>query len=277
MNPTRITTRTLVGAAVLSVLAALSSTTHATPVSSWTKSAGSTAITGLDTANPVFGNGTANSANGYQIYATLPETYTLSAVGDTLTFSGSVALTIAGDSGADQFRFGLFNTHSSSTTNGWLGYFATNSGTGANPNGRLWERTATNTTAYFNNGAGMADERQAFAGTPAGKFGSGNYTFSFALERIETGLSVTWSITGTGSTTYSIGGTYKDATPLTWSFDRVGLMSGGGLNASLASFSGINATYTPATPVPEPATWASLAALLTLGIAFIARRQFSRR
>lgn len=141
---------------------------HATPVSSWTKSAGSTAITGLDTANPVFGNGTANSANGYQIYATLPETYTLSAVGDTLTFSGSVALTIAGDSGADQFRFGLFNTHSSSTTNGWLGYFATNSGTGANPNGRLWERTATNTTAYFNNGAGMADERQAFAGTPQG-------------------------------------------------------------------------------------------------------------
>lgn len=30
-------------------------------------------------------------------------------------------------------------------------------------------------------------------------------------------------------------------------------------------------------PIPEPATWATLAALVTLGIAFIARRQFSRK
>ncbi|AHF92349.1 glycosyltransferase family 1 [Opitutaceae bacterium TAV5] len=264
--------RFFTGAAFLTLLHF--SAAHAAPVSSWTKTTGGSAITGLDTASPVFGDGTASSGNGYQIYAALPETWTLAAVGDSLSFSGSVSFTIDGNAGSDQFRFGLFDTHGSNNNTGWLGYFATNSGTGGNPNGRLWERKDGNTTAYFNNADVSASELQAFAGNPATTFGTGTYAFSLSLERTDTGLRVTWSITGTGSTTYSIGGTYNDATPLTWSFDRVGLMSGGGLNAAQASFSDINATF--ASAVPEPSTWAMLAALFVLVSACLLRRHSSR-
>ncbi|MDR1282138.1 MAG: PEP-CTERM sorting domain-containing protein [Opitutaceae bacterium] len=268
------------GAVILAALLLPISAAHADPVSAWTKTTGNATISGLDTANPVFGDSTASSANGYQIYATLPATLTLAAVGDTLTFSGSASITIdetkegaAGNAGSDQFRFGLFDTHGSSNNNGWLGYFATNSGTGGNPNGRLWERLESNTAAYFNNAEASATALQSLAGSPATTFGTGTYTFSLTLERTSAGLSITWAITGTGTTSYTIGGTYNDTTPLTWTFDRVGLMSGGGLNASLASFTGIDATFTAAAAVPEPSTSAALAALAALGAVLLIRRR----
>lgn len=243
-------------------------------MTNWTQTAPTTNPngSGLDTASPVFGDGSSGSANGAQVYAATPA-HTLATVGDTLTFSGSVTLNLSATGGSDQFRIGVFDSNGQTGTTGWLGYFATNSGTGGNPNGRLWERTATNGTAYFNNSQTptvAADERQAFAGT--GTFGSGTYDFSLSLERTETGLTVVWSIVGTGGGTYSIGGTYQDSTPLTYAFDRVGFMSGGGLNANLMSFSNVDLTFTSAS-VPEPSTFAAWAGLVGIGCAATRRRR----
>ncbi len=258
-------------AAVVGLLV-LSASAYADPVTSWTETTGGTIITGLDSASPVFGDGTAGSGNGYQINATLPSTYTLGTVGDSLVFSGSVTMDLGtAGAGSDQFRFGLFDTNGSGDVNGWLGYFATNSGTGGNPNGRLWERKADNTAAYFNNGVTGADERQFSAGVPASTdststFLSGTYDFSLALTRTADGLSVAWSIVGTGGTNYTISGVYADATALTYDFDRVGFMTGGGLNADQVTFSNVDLTYTSAIPEPASAAvlLASVAGLVTL-------------
>lgn len=253
------------------------SAAHAVLVTSWTQTTGTNA-TGLTTSSPVFGTGAAGSGNGAQIYATTA-TYTLAAVGDTIAFSGSAALNLSSGASSDQFRFGLFDVNGSTGTTGWLGYFATNSGIGANPNGRLWERKDANTAAYFNNAVAAADERQAFAGTPASTsststFLSGTYDFSISATRTETGLSITWSIIGTGSTTYTIGGTYADSSVLSYTVNRVGLMSGGNLNANQASFTNLDLTFTPAA-VPEPSSAAALAGIVGLG--FVAGRRHRRR
>lgn len=270
--------RALFSGTVVVVLGFLSfsSVASAAPVTMWTKTAGGTVISGLDTASPVFGNGSAGSGNGYQLNAALPSVYTLGVVGDSIIFSGSASFNLSAGAGSDQFRFGLFDTNGSANNNGWLGYFASNSGSGGNPNGRLWERKASTTTAYFNNDVTLsADERQAFAGSPASTSGAstflaGDYNFSIAATRTETGLSVVWSIVGTGSTNYSISGTYSDTSANTYAFDRVGLMTGGGLNADQVSFSGLDVTFIAA--VPEPATWATLAAAIVFAFACLRRR-----
>lgn len=270
MTPQTSLLRAPVALLGLAAVFAFAPSAQAVLVTTWTQSTGTNA-TGLTTSSPVFGTGATGSGNGAQIYATTP-TYTLAAVGDSLTFSGSVSLTLNAAAGADQFRFGLFDNNAQAGTTGWLGYFATNSGTGGNPNGRLWERMSGNTTAYFNNSQTptvAAAERQAFAGT--GTFGSDTYDFSLSLTRTETGLSVVWSIVGTGSIAYTIGGTYNDSSALTYSFDRVGLMSGGGLNADQVSFSNLDLTYVAA--VPEPSSWAALAGLAGLVCAASRRKR----
>jgi len=254
--------------AAVAGLLVLSTSAQADPVTSWTKTTGGTVITGLNTASPVFGDGTAESGDGYQINATLPSTYTLGTVGDSLVFSGSVTMDLgAAGAGSDQFRFGIFDTNDSTNNNGWLGYFASNSGTGGNPEGRLWERKEVTTTAYFNGDQILSvDQRQQIAGSPSNTFVSGTYDFSLALTRTADGLSVAWSIVGTGGTNYTISGTYADASALTYDFDRVGFMTGGGLNADQVTFSNVDLTYTSAIPEPASAAvlLASVAGLVTL-------------
>lgn len=264
-------------AATLGLLA-LPISARATSVTSWTMTTGTAGnISGLNTASPVFGTGATNTGNGFQVYAPLTS-YTLGSVGDSISFSGSGLFNLNTGASSDQFRFGIFNTNGSSDTTGWLGYFATNSGIGSNPNGRLWERRSGNTTAYFNNSQTptiAADAVQSFAGTPASSssvstFLSGTYNFSITATRTAAGLSVVWSIVGTGTTTYTIGGTYADTTATTYSFDRVGLMTGGNVNADQVSFSNLDVTFTSA--IPEPASWAAITACLALGAAVLRRR-----
>ncbi len=239
-------------------LAALSvcASAQAATLQNWTQSAGTNG-TNLNTSSPILGNGSAGSGSNQQMWAAAPSVYTLGAVGDMLVFSGAVNFNLSAAAGSDQFRFGLYDTNGSAGTTGWLGYFASNSGSGANPNGRLWERDAGNTTAYGSNAVGSATQRQAIAGIPSNTFAAGTYNFSLSATRTETGLSVAWSIIGTGATTYSLSGTYLDTTPLTFDFNRVGIFTGGGLNANQASFSNMDLTYTAA--IPEPHSLALLA------------------
>ena len=276
MPPKSSSFRSPVALLGLAAVFAFAPSAHAVLVNTWTLTAGTAANTsGLNSASPVFGTGAAGTGNNLQAYGTTP-TYTLGSVGDSVVFSGTAVFTLSAGAGSDQFRFGLFDTNGSGTTNGWLGYFGTNSGSGGNWTGRLWERKAGNTAAYFNNST-SADERQSFAGTPASTasvstFVGGTYNFSMAATRTEAGLSVVWSIVG-GTNSYSIGGTYNDTTALTYTFNRVGFFTGGGLNANQVSFSNVDLTFTAAA-VPEPSSFALLAGLAGAGL--VAGRPRSR-
>lgn len=253
---------------------ALPATAQATPVTSWTMTTPATSqnISGLNTASPVFGTGVAGSGNGFQINAAIP-TYTLS-VGDSLTFSGSANFSLNAGANSDQFRFGIFDTHGSTNTNGWLGYFATNSGSGGNPNGRLWERTNGNTTAYFNNTQTPTIAAEELQFRNGGAFVAGTYDFSLAVTRTETGLSIVWSLVGTGDTTYSLGGTHNDTTAQTFSFNRVGLMTGGNMNADQVTFSNLDVTYSA---IPEPASAVAGLAIVAGFFTLTARRRRTSR
>lgn len=255
--------------AALGLLTACTSM-QAAPLTQWTQSFGTNA-SNLSSSSPVFGNGTAGSANSQRIWAAAPSEYTLTSVGDMISFSGSVTFNVSTSLASDQFRFGLYDSNGQSGTDGWLGYMASNSGTGGNPNGRLWERNAGNTTTYADNGVASATQRQAPGGTPSNSFAAGTYDFSLSATRTASGLNVTWSILGTGSTIYSIGGTYVDTTPLTYTFDRVGLVTVGGASIAQVNFSNVDLTA-----VPEPHSMALLAGSALILGAFGRRRRLGK-
>jgi len=248
-----------------------SSTAHAVLVSSWTQNAGSSG-SGLNTANPVLGNGSSGSANGQQIYATTAS-QTL-AMGDSLKLSG--AFTIVGTTApqADQFRFGLYDVNGQSGVNGWLGYFVTNTGTAAGGTGptvsNLWERSSGN-SGGFGSGAGAVTITTAGATPSNTSFISGNYTFSLNITRVATGLELMWNVVGT-DLTYSLSKTFTDTTPLTYTFNRIGVLTGGSVNSDQISFSSIDVAFTSA--IPEPASWSVIVSVCAL--AFCVRRRAVR-
>lgn len=250
--------------AVLTVgLGALSA--DAALLTSWTQYSG-TISSGLNTASPVLGNGTTDSGDNQSIYAVAP-TYTLSSVGDSLTLSGGVTFVNLATPQADQFRFGLYNVNGQSGGTGWLGYMASNSGTSAGPTySRLWERNNPN-TGSFGSGTGATAVANVNATPGNTSFASGAYTFSLTLTRVATGLQVGWTLIGT-NVSYTVSGSYLDTTPQTYTYDRVGFFTGGGLNSDQVSFSNVDLTV-----VPEPGVLGLVAAGLTFCLILRRRRQ----
>lgn len=210
----------------------------------------------LDTASPVLGNGGAESADGHTIYASTP-TYSLNVTGDKITLSGTVTFAGLATPQADQFRIGFYDANGMSGANGWLGYFATNSGTSGGPTySRLWERNNPNSNS-FGSGTGATTVAYANATPSNTAFASGSYAFLLTATRTDTGLDLAWSYTSP-ALGYSVSGTYSDTTPQTSAFDRVGIFTGGGLNASQVSFANIDLSFTPAA-VPESSSFAMIA------------------
>jgi hypothetical protein len=245
-------------------LVALTSSAHAAPLTSWVQGAG-TGSTQLNTNTPVLGN------TAQAIYAVSSSAYTL-AVGDSLKFSGDVTFVgVSAANTADQFRFGIYDSNGQSTSFGWLGYMASNSGTSGGPTySRLWERDNPNTANFHQNGTGQAT-MDAFANASPSNtaFASGSYTFSLSYTRTASGLSITWNLIGT-DLNYSVSSTFLDNTAQTFTFDRVGLAVLG-LGTSQTNFSNLDLTYTPVA-VPEPA----IASLLFAGLlVFALRRRYS--
>lgn len=248
-------------------LGLLAAPAHAAPVTTWTQYSGSIS-SGLDTSSPVLGNGTADSADSQSIYATV-NTITLASTGDSLTLSAGVNLSGLVTPQADQFRFGLYNVNGQSGATGWLGYFASNSGTSAGPTySRLWERDNPN-TGSFGSGTGATTIANVTASPSNTSFVSGNYTFSLTLTRVATGLQIDWTLIGT-NVSYTASGSYLDTTPQTYAYNRVGIFTGGGLNAAQASFSNVSVTA-----VPEPATL-GMAVLGLLVAGFLGNRRTRR-
>lgn len=237
---------------------------NAALLTSWTQSSGSNG-SGLNTASPVLGNGSLDSGDNQTIYAVLPTSYTLTNVGDSIKLSGGVTFLNLATPQADQFRFGLYNVNGQTGVNGWLGYMASNSGTSTGPTySRLWERSNPN-TGSFGSGSGATAVANVNATPGNTSFASGTYTFSLTLTRVATGLEVGWTLIGTNVNS-TVSGTFLDTTPQTYTYNRVGFFTGGGLNADQVSFSNVDLTV-----VPEPGVVGLVAAGLTF--CFILRRR----
>jgi hypothetical protein len=258
-------------ALTLGALGLLATSAQAALVTSWSHYTGSTS-SNLGTASPIIGNGTAGSTDNQTLYAVIGTNYTL-ADGDSLKFSGSVNFEGLATPQADQFRFGVYDVNGQAGATGWLGYFASNTGTSVGPtNSRLWERNDPN-TGSFGSGTGatqLATTNATVNGvTNNTGFASGTYNLSLTYTRVGNDLKVDWSITGTIASSglpYVANGTFTDTTPETYVFNRVGLFFGAEVNGERASFSNLDLTYTA---VPEPAG----ITLLLGGLALVAIRR----
>jgi hypothetical protein len=237
---------------------AVAASAASVPVTGWSiglNNAGSVALLDAETSSPKLGDGTPEDADNTAMHAAFPS-ITLG-LGDTLTLSGSVqVLTTVGATPsalAAEFRWGLFNENGSSGLTNWLGYYATDpSGTTTagvrrkNPSTAAYY-SATGTTLLYANS--LVDTSFTFA--------DGTYAFSLSLERTQAGIELLATLdNGQGYAMVPL--LFEDAGANTFTFNRVGFLSGNGLNADQLAFSNIEVTLTP---VPEP----SVAAFLVLG------------
>jgi hypothetical protein len=238
--------KTLTQSAFLIALTALmSGLARATPVTNWTERLGDTPASGLDTASPTLGDGTPNSADAMSIYATIP-TVTLANVGEKVTLSGSATLSgIAGN--PNQFRWGLYSMNGSSDDTGWLGYMGNHGHTTNAAN--LLERTNPNTSWYMSS-AGGAAPTIASGIAPATGFADGTYNFLLTLERTASGIQIDTSIIRSSDSKQFGLISFEDTTPQTTTFDRVGILIGGVLDADQVQFSNIDVTFTAAPEAP---------------------------
>jgi hypothetical protein len=207
-------------------------------------------INDASTNHPIIGdlvddpNTNSNAADGEMFHSPFPAVAL--ADGDKLTFTGTVLLQGTINSPATsgnprtQFRLGLFQDTGSADNTGWPGYLMTNThGTGT-PNGSISRKPIGNTSAYLSTTGANTLTSSGGNGTP---FNDDTYTLSFSIERL-TGadagaLQITGSITGTATTNFSENLTFKDlnGSPPTYTFNRLGFLLGGNLDADRGAFS----------------------------------------
>jgi hypothetical protein len=230
---------------------------HAETLSSWRKDTGTT-TTGVTTSTPSLGNGTGTTALNVLISAPIT-TATLSTTGDVFSLSGTVAFTGLTGTLQHGFRWGVYNTATSSNNNGWLGYYAENSS--GSTAGNFQERTNPNTGSWWS-ATGTSTDSSATANSNA-ILVDGSYNFNMTFTRTGSNeVTISWSLIGTGSaSSYSLSGSFIDTSPQTLTFDRIGVGSAG-LSASLIAFSDVTAVYTSA--IPEPSTYALFVGLIML-------------
>jgi len=234
-------------ALAISFLASAIASQAQTLVTNWTTVQG-TYVTGTNTANPVFGNGSGNSAAGSEIYANVGA-HVLD-VGGYITFSGSFTMTGGSSSANNQFRIGMMYSNGSSNDLGMLGYWFGNSD--ASNVGYLAERNSPATANDMMSTTGASVPSYATAGAVAFT-STGVYTYSLSYQRASaSSLLITWSLSNGG--TYVLSKSFTDTSVVSgYNFDTVALFAGT-LNASRVSFSDVVVTSS----VPEPQVWCLL-------------------
>jgi hypothetical protein len=215
-------------------------------------------------------NGTVAASQffGYSTIGAAPTTLTLANVGDQISLSGVVSFFGGSPNGNSQWRIGLFSEGARSDLGtpgfNWLGYFF---GPGHNTASTFYERTDPNSGMYAS-GTGAVG---AGSGNNPGSIIAANTAYDLNFNILRSGLNelqFNFSFARQGGGYTSTSALITDATPTTFSFDRVGMLSGSSLNATEIRYDNLVVTYTA---VPEPTSLAL--ALLGLAGAVGFRRQ----
>lgn len=258
--------RVVFGSLLSVVLLTITTQAVVVDVVDWTISSGDGPLTQQATNDPIVGNGATNSANSEAIHASISGAIpSLNSAGEQIILSGAVEL-VGSLSGNDQFRWGLFDMNGQLAIKGWLGYFAGNAISSSSSN--LRERNNPNGADFF---SGTSATLIASSNSPGTAFSEATYAFTLSLMRTGVnGLQIDWTLLKmSGSSAYSLAGSFIDPTPQTFSFNRVGLSLGGSLNAEQVLYHDITVQYVT---VPEPSCALLAGAGLALGAARRARR-----
>jgi hypothetical protein len=228
-------------------------------------------IVGEDPNDPGFGT---NDADQEMIYSPFTP-ITLANPGDKMVFTGSVELAgtinspLTSGTPRSQFRFGLFQNNASVDQTGWVGYFMHNKhgNAGGTPFGALGVKPVGNTTVFLSTMGATTLQSQQGDGTAASLFNDGTYELMMSIERNATGeLVLNSSIVGVGerpplepydpgdpppspgSNEFSqiMSTTHADAATLgTYTFDRLGFLMGGNLDADRAAYMNLEVEFIP--------------------------------
>lgn len=218
------------------ILAGSLSCLHAEPVVNWVATNGDTGFSGGSEAtnSPV-----TTDADAETIVGSFPEV-TLE-VGQTITLNGSV--TIAGGAGAlpgNQLRWGFFDAPGIPTTgvgSGYVGVWATVAAGSAN-----LVRANGSTTNPFSGSATMVISAAADTDGGTGDYGE-VLSFSFSVTRVDgTQIRTSATVTDGGRFLVEWPETISPASPSSMTYDAVGILLGGSLNAASAAFSDVEVT-----------------------------------
>jgi iduronate 2-sulfatase len=226
----------------------------------WSQATGTATLANTGSASPTWGNGAADNADASSIHASFPD-ITLASPGDRIVLTGSATM-VGVTSGAEVFRFGVFNANGSATTSGWLGYFLRN-GSGATA-ASVMERANPNSGAFASvTGAASVATAAVSATGPT----SATYDFSVTFERgAPTGMRITTSLKRT-SDSAELGGLtgVLDPSALTYVFNRVGFLATTDLNADQIQLTNVDVAFIPASVTPPPAATAFAITEFALG------------
>jgi hypothetical protein len=167
-----------------------------------------------------------------------------------------------------QFRFGFFQDNGSAGNSGWLGYLMTNSHGNGTPAGSLSRKNTGNTSTYLSTTGATSLAATNGNGTV---FNDDAYALAMSIERQANGdLAISGSITGTATTNFSqsLSATATAASVVTYTFDRLGFLLGGNLDADRGAFSDLQIS---SNLIPEPTSF-TLVLLSTIWGVIVRRR-----
>jgi hypothetical protein len=260
---------------------ALCATSQAQTITGWGLESG-TSSGGVLTDN---GSGNINitgiSSGNTSVRAALPTAITLT-LGESVTFSGGFTIN-SGSMGAGLLRMGILDyaslgtltagTWSTGATAAGYGYWPSAAGTSlSNPGGAVdlvgKPTSAGNAWLSGTGGYGIPG-----ATANAGNISSGTYLFSFTVADLVSGIQLSYSLQGSGGSSYSASGSFTDSTatvPLT--FNGVAIDDNSG-DSAFGDAAGVNFTgLTETTVVPEPASMALLGLGALVGTFAVRRR-----
>lgn len=208
-------------------------------------------IVAAQTPSPVFTN---NGVQRGTLYANSPigATLKLSQPGDTISFTGQMALT--GDINPDgdmQFRVGLYHQGSNPTDTNWLGYTIGNpAGGGSGAGTGLFVRNNPNSGVYASGSTANATRPEVLLQSYNAGWTAGTYEFSLTISLLESNLhQISWRLKGLPPGAYNYAASYRNTNSATAppSFDQVGIMGGAALfnsasTANRLSFSNLTVT-----------------------------------
>lgn len=217
---------------------------NAVPVADWAIDPlipGSGILSGAATNSPTIGDGSTNSADAISYFGRF-SSQSLN-LGEQIVLTGTATFTGASTSNA-QFSFGLFDSNGSAATDStnWLGFMHVNSSSGGE--GRIVSKNPAN-APFSSLSGGSANDLRLLAEPNGNDFDDDTYHFEMVVSRSNSNSLVIHSslVSTTDPSNYAHQFSQVaefSPTSLTYTYDRVGFLNGGRINAEQTAFNDVN-------------------------------------